>query len=77
MCMSLIEQNKLNEFLEENWSSGRIQPSKSLMASPMFFIKKKDGKLRFIQDYRKLNAMTVKNTYPLLRSVTLTPFLLT
>ena len=35
------------------------------MASPVFFVKKKDGKLQFVQDYRKLNAMTVKNTYPL------------
>ena len=33
------------------------------MASPVFFVKKKDGKLRFVQDYWKLNAMTVKNTY--------------
>jgi hypothetical protein len=35
------------------------------MASPCFFIKKKDRKLCFIQDYHKLNAMTVKNQYPL------------
>jgi len=35
------------------------------MASPVFFVDKKDGKLRFIQDYWKLNAVTVKNTYPL------------
>ena len=35
------------------------------MASLVFFVKKKDGKLRFVQDYQKLNAMTVKNTYPL------------
>ena len=35
------------------------------MASPVFFVKKKDGKLRFVQDYRKLNVITVKNTYPL------------
>ena len=33
------------------------------MASPVFFVKKKDGKLRFVQDYRKLNMMMVKNTY--------------
>jgi len=33
--------------------------------SPFFFIKKKDGKLRPVQDYRKLNALTVKNRYPL------------
>ena len=35
------------------------------MESQVFFVKKKDGKLQFIQDYQKLNAMTVKNTYPL------------
>ena len=33
------------------------------MVSPVFFIDKKDSKLRFVQDYCKLNAMTVKNTY--------------
>ena len=52
--MSLIEQNELNEFLKENLSSGCIHPSKSVMASPVFFVKKKDGKLQFIQDYQKL-----------------------
>jgi hypothetical protein len=31
------------------------------MVSPVFFIKKKDGSLRFVQDYQVLNAMTVKN----------------
>ena len=35
------------------------------MASPVFFIKKKDGSLRLVQDYRMLNDMTVKNKYPL------------
>ena len=35
------------------------------MASPVFFIKKKDGTLRLFQDYQALNAMTVKNKYPL------------
>jgi len=35
------------------------------MASPVFFIKKKDGSLRLVQDYRMLNEMTVKNKYPL------------
>ena len=36
------------------------------MASPVFFIKKKDGSLRLVQDYRMLNDMTVKNKYLLL-----------
>jgi hypothetical protein len=35
------------------------------MASPFFFIKKKDGSLRPVQDYRKLNSGTIKNEYPL------------
>ncbi|THH07470.1 hypothetical protein EW145_g3348 [Phellinidium pouzarii] len=35
------------------------------MASPFFFIKKDDGSLRAIQDYRKLNEGTIKNKYPL------------
>ena len=43
--MSPIEQKELNDFLKENLSSGCIHPSKSLMASPVFFVKKKDGKL--------------------------------
>jgi hypothetical protein len=34
------------------------------LRAPVFFIKKKDGKLRFIQDYRALNAITRKNQYP-------------
>ena len=55
--MSQVEQNELDEFLEENLSSGCIRPSKSPMASPVFFIKKKDGNLQLIQDYRALNAV--------------------
>ena len=35
------------------------------MASPFFFVKKKDGKLRPCQDYRYLNDWMVKNAYPL------------
>ena len=40
-------------------------PSKSPMASLVFFIKKKDGKLRLVQDYQRLNKITIKNQYPL------------
>ena len=63
--MSLNEQEELDRFLDENLASGRIHPSKSPMASPVFFVKKKDGALRFVQDYRRLNAQTIKNAYPL------------
>ena len=63
--MSANEQEELQRFLEENLAKGYIRPSKSPLSSPVFFIKKKDGKLRFVQDYRKLNEITVKNRYPL------------
>ena len=39
------EQTKLDKFLKENLDKGYIKPSESPMASPFFFVKKKDGKL--------------------------------
>ena len=39
---------------------------KSPIAAPVFFIKKKNGSLYLVQDYYALNAVTVKNRYPLL-----------
>ncbi|KAG5724837.1 hypothetical protein E4T56_gene12619 [Termitomyces sp. T112] len=59
------EQDELDAFLQENLSSGQIRPSQSLMASPVFFVIKKDGSLHLVQDYHVLNAMTVKNCSPL------------
>ncbi len=59
------EQRQLDGFIEEHLQSGRIRPSKSPIASPFFFVKKKDGTLRPVQDYRRLNAVTIKNRYPL------------
>jgi hypothetical protein len=63
--LSILEQEQLDKFLEENLTSGRICPSKSLMAAPFFFVKKNDGLLHLVQDYQALNAMTVKNKCPL------------
>jgi Reverse transcriptase (RNA-dependent DNA polymerase) len=63
--LTLAEQIKLDKFLKENLEKGYIQPSQSPMASPFFFVSKKDGKLRPCQDYRYLNDWMVKNFYPL------------
>jgi len=63
--LSPVEQKELDSFLEENLRTGQIRPSKSPMAAPVFFIKKKDDSLRLVQDYRALNSMIVKNKYPL------------
>jgi len=63
--LSPLEQAELDAFLEENLHTGRIRPSKSPIAAPVFFIKKKDGSLRLVQDYCALNTITIKNRYPL------------
>jgi hypothetical protein len=46
--MPVTKNKAMEEFLEENLCKGYIVPSKSPMASPVFFIKKKDGKLCLI-----------------------------
>ena len=43
--MSPVEQEELDKFIEENTRKGYIRPSKLPMASPVFFVKKKDRKL--------------------------------
>ncbi|EEB92947.1 hypothetical protein MPER_08468 [Moniliophthora perniciosa FA553] len=60
-------QTKLmEEFIEENLRKDYIRPSTSPIASPFFFVAKKEkGALRPCQDYCDLNAGTVKNAYPL------------
>ena len=50
--MTQTEDNSLEDFIKEQYAKGYIQPSKSPYASPFFFIKKRDGKLRPVQDYR-------------------------
>ena len=57
------EQKALQEFIKEHLQKGYIRPSKSPYAAPFFFIKKKDGKLRPVQDYRRINEWTIKNRY--------------
>jgi hypothetical protein len=63
--MTLTEQTEMDAFLEEALATGCIRQSKSPLGAPVFFIKKKDGKLHFVQDYQALNAITRKNWYPL------------
>ena len=60
-----LSLNEQAELIEENLASRQIRPSKSPMAAPVCFIKKKDRSFRLVQDYQALNAKTVKNVYPL------------
>jgi hypothetical protein len=54
---------QLNELLNK----GLIRPSSSPWGCPAIFVKKKDQSLQMCVDYRSLNAVTVKNKYPLPR----------
>ena len=51
--------------IKENTERGFIQKSKLPASVPVTFMKKKDGKLHVYVDYRQLNAITIKNRYPL------------
>ncbi|KAJ8652105.1 hypothetical protein O0I10_012295 [Lichtheimia ornata] len=59
------EEKYLREELGNLLELGLISPSDGQWTSPIFFVKKKDGKLRLVVDYRKLNSQTVKDAYPL------------
>jgi len=59
------EQEALNQYLEENLEKGYIIASSSRYGSPTFTVKKKDGTLRIVHDYRWLNEFTVMDVTPL------------
>jgi hypothetical protein len=63
--MSRNELKALKKWLEENLRKGFIRPSSSPAASPILFVKKPGGGLRFCVDYRALNAISAKDRYPL------------
>jgi hypothetical protein len=53
--------------LQELLDKGFIRPSASPWGCPALFVKKKDDSLRLCVDYLPLNAVTIKNKYPLSR----------
>ncbi len=64
--MNRIKDEAVQQFIKNELKKGYICKSKSPYALSFFFICKKDGKLRPVQDYRKVNAITMRNQYPLL-----------
>ncbi len=59
------ESDALKDYIDENLSKGFIRKSKSPAAAPVLFVPKKNGDLRMCVDYRRLNEITIRDSYPL------------
>ena len=53
--LSREEREEVCEFIKEQLRKEYIRPSKLLQIAPVFFVGKKNGKKRMVQDYRYLN----------------------
>ena len=60
-------RGKVVQLIDEMLEQGVIVPSSSPSASPIVLVAKKDGSTRFCVDYRKLNAITKVDVFPLPR----------
>ena len=63
--MSAVELATMKQYVSDYLANGFIRPSQSPAVAPVMFVKRPDGKLRLVVDYRGLNAVTVKNCFPL------------
>jgi len=54
--LSRVEREEVQDFVKDQLRKKYIRPSKSPQTSPVFFVPKKDGKKRMVQDYRYLNS---------------------
>jgi len=63
--MSGKELQVLQKWIDKSSKKGYIRESKSPAGSPMLFVPKPGGELRPCIDYRKLNAITIKDRHPL------------
>ena len=61
--LSISERSSLNLWIDEELRKGYIQPSTSPIAVLFFFVKKHDGSLCPVIDYKALNGITIKNRY--------------
>ena len=59
--MILKKEKALNQWLDEQLKAGLIVESKLWYTASCFYIPKKDNSLWLVQDYRKLNQVTIKD----------------
>ncbi|GBN02728.1 Retrovirus-related Pol polyprotein from transposon 297 [Araneus ventricosus] len=65
--LPLAKKEEAEHLVKEMVDNGIIEESSVPWASPIVLVKKKDGSTRFCVDYRKLNEITIKDSYPLPR----------
>lgn len=65
--VSPADFNDLKRHLQDLLAAGIIEESSSPYASPIVLVRKKNGDLRMVVDYRRLNNLTKKDAYPLPR----------
>ncbi|KAL6459678.1 hypothetical protein MHYP_G00314370 [Metynnis hypsauchen] len=65
--VSPADSEDLKSHLRELLACNIIEESNSPYASPVVLVRKKNGDLRMVVDYRKLNKLTKKDAYPLPR----------
>jgi hypothetical protein len=58
-------RQEMKKIIDENLKSGLLEPISSPWAAPVLLVRKASGKWRLVCDYRKLNAVTISNQYPL------------
>ena len=61
----MVVREDAAQAVDDMLKQGVIEPSTSPWASPIVLVKKKDGSTRFCVEYRKLNSVTRKDSYPL------------